>query len=92
MELLDNITSFENTYLWKYMDFHRFSSFAFTKQLAFTRLDKLDDPIEGIKRDYLMQKLSAELTPDNPDDLNPSIPESQRQQIVAIHNDINNTV
>jgi len=65
------------------MDFHRFSSFAFTKQLAFTRLDKLDDPIEGIKRDYLMQNLSAELTPDNPDNLNPNIPESQRKQIVA---------
>jgi len=83
MELLDNISLFENTYLWKYMDFHRFTSLSFTKQLVFTRLDKLDDPIEGIKRDYLMHNLSAEMTPDDPNELNPNIPEPQRLHIVA---------
>jgi len=83
MELLENISNYENIDLWKYLDFHRFASLAFTKKLVFTRLDKLNDPIEGMKRDYLMNCLSAEHTPDNPDKINPNIPDKQRNQIVA---------
>lgn len=43
----------ENTYLWRYMDIHKFLSFIFNKSLYFTRLDKFEDKKEGITINHL---------------------------------------
>ena len=40
-------------FLWKYVDLHRFIYLLAEKKLFFTRLDKFDDPYEGIKTEYL---------------------------------------
>jgi hypothetical protein len=82
MELFKPISTFENTDLWKYMDFHRFASLVFTKQLVFTRLDKFPDPMEGLKREYLWNCLSSDHTPDDPSKLNPDLSEDCRNQII----------
>ena len=38
-----------NSFLWKYFDLHRFIYLLTEKKLFFTRLDKLEDPFEGIE-------------------------------------------
>ncbi len=43
----------ENTYLWRYIDTHKFLSFILNKSLFFTRLDKFEDQKEGIKISHL---------------------------------------
>ena len=43
----------QNTYLWRYIDTHKFLSFILNKSLFFTRLDKFEDQKEGIKISHL---------------------------------------
>ena len=43
----------KNDYLWKYIDLHRLIDFIYSEELHFTRLDKFDDPIDGIKASNL---------------------------------------
>jgi len=38
----------EDSYLWRYIDLHKFLSFIFNKSLYFSRLDKFEDKNEGI--------------------------------------------
>ena len=82
MELLDKISDIENLELWRYLDFHRFASLALTKQRAFIRLDKLRDPMEGLKRDFLMQEIMANGIPDDPSQINPNLSEKERIEMV----------
>ena len=46
----------ENAYLWRYMDIHKFLSFAIKKSLFFTRLDKFEDKREGISISHLLYR------------------------------------
>jgi hypothetical protein len=46
----------EDEYLWKYLDMHKFLSFILKKELFFTRLDKFEDPIEGVTLHSLASK------------------------------------
>lgn len=41
--------------LWKYLDLHKFVSLVTKKSLFFTRLDSLNDPMEGIKTKFLRE-------------------------------------
>ncbi|MGB1269627.1 MAG: hypothetical protein ACPG45_07795 [Flavobacteriaceae bacterium] len=43
----------ENTYLWRYIDTHKFLSFILNKSLFFTRLDKFEDQKEGTRISHL---------------------------------------
>lgn len=43
----------ENTYLWRYVDTHKFLSFILNKSLFFTRLDKFEDQKEGTTISHL---------------------------------------
>lgn len=47
-------------FLWKYFDLHRFIYLVTKQELFFTRLDKLDDPIEGLSTSFL--RSNAELS------------------------------
>lgn len=52
----------ENTYLWRYVDTHKFLSFILNKSLYFTRLDKFEDQKEGITISHLFyQKIKKEI-------------------------------
>ena len=59
--------------LWRYIDLHTLLSFAHTRELNFTRLDKYSDPFEGVTMAYLKDRgvINLEIT-------NPEIPEEVR--------------
>jgi hypothetical protein len=42
-----------NSYLWRYLDIHKFLSFIIKEELFLTRLDKFDDKREGISPNHL---------------------------------------
>lgn len=44
----------EETYLWRYIDIHKFLSFIFDHTLYLTRLDKFEDKLEGISLLHLL--------------------------------------
>jgi hypothetical protein len=47
-------------FLWRYLDIHKFLSFIIEKSLFFTRLDKFDDPLEGLTEDLIGSIASLE--------------------------------
>jgi len=67
-------------YLWKYVDLHRLIYFLSNGKLFFNRLDKFNDPIEGIKSSIL--RTEALIGPQMEEsDINQSIPEDERKKI-----------
>lgn len=46
-------------YLWKYFDLHRFIYLITERKLYFTRLDKLEDPFEGVSTEFLRTEALA---------------------------------
>jgi hypothetical protein len=46
----------DNVFLWKYFDIHRFIYLITEQKLFFTRLDKFDDPFEGISTSFLRRE------------------------------------
>lgn len=46
----------DNMFLWKYFDIHRFIYLITEQKLFFTRLDKFDDPFEGISTSFLRRE------------------------------------
>ena len=58
----DGISKPSKTYqfLWKYLDIHKFISFLVNRELFFTRLDKFEDPIEGIRTSLLRELNSSD--------------------------------
>lgn len=47
----------KHQFLWKYFDLHRFIYLLTKQELFFTRLDKLDDPFEGLSTSFLRSNL-----------------------------------
>ncbi len=47
----------KHQFLWKYFDLHRFIYLLTKQELFFTRLDKLDDPFEGLSTRFLRSNL-----------------------------------
>jgi hypothetical protein len=54
---------FGENYLWKFIDIHKFLYFINEKRLHFTRLDKLEDPNEGLPENLIRQIYENELFP-----------------------------
>lgn len=71
----------ENHFLWKYIDIHRLLYFLKEKKLFFTRLDKFDDPYEGVKTSFLRQDSFFSGVPDNPEEINPKLPLKERTRL-----------
>jgi len=47
-------------FLWRYLDLHKFLSFILEKKLFFTRLDKFDDPLEGLTEEIIYHMAAYE--------------------------------
>ncbi len=69
----------EGEYLWKYFDLHKFLHFISEKKLYFTRLDKFDDPLEGLSNKILGELSVYEQFDIKEEDLNPVIKERHLQ-------------
>lgn len=63
---------FGENYLWKFMDIHKFLYFVYERSLYFTRLDKFDDPNEGLPEFLIRQIYEREIFPEK-DNLNPAL-------------------
>lgn len=50
----------DETFLWKYLDLHKFISLICKKKLFFTRLDSFDDPMEGVTTKLLRKYAMAD--------------------------------
>lgn len=72
---------FEDKYLWKFVDIHKFLYFLFEKKLYFTRLDKFEDPNEGLSEKLIREIYRREIFP-SVENLNPKLypTESERKQ------------
>lgn len=66
LEDIDNSKDYENHYLTKYIDIHKFLSLIFNKTLIFTRLDFYEDPYEGVKYKTLTDYQTYKDEPNNP--------------------------
>ncbi|ARV13704.1 hypothetical protein [Polaribacter sp. SA4-12] len=53
--LNDNKLIEEESYLWRYLDLHKFISFINEKSICFTRLDKFEDAKEGATPNHLLK-------------------------------------
>jgi len=76
----------ENDYLWKYFDLHKFFYFLNAKTLFFTRLDKLEDPLEGLT-EQTIGELGIYL--DNPktvEEVNFNIPQEGKESFISSQN------
>ena len=51
-------------YLWKYLDIHKFLYFLYEKKIYFARLDRLEDPNEGLPHSIIREIYECELFPD----------------------------
>ena len=79
----------ETKTLWKYFDLHRFIYFLNEKQLFFTRLDKLEDPFEGVATRLLRRDAKYSKVPDSLEDFSKNVPKSERKQLLnekKLHN------
>jgi hypothetical protein len=67
-EEIDELKLVEGDVLWKYMDLHKFLSLLTNKNLFFTRLDKFEDPFEGVNTKLIrrLHILEIMLKSDNP--------------------------
>lgn len=82
MEIIKNkkIVFDDDDYLWKYLDLHKFLSFILNKKLFFNRLDKLDDPLEGLPETTLSYMDESE---QDTDEGLKAIPSHERRKIVS---------
>ena len=79
----------ENKTLWKYFDLHRFIYFLNEKKLFFTRLDKFEDPFEGVATRLLRRDAKYSKIPDNLENFPEKIPKNVRKKLLnekKLHN------
>ena len=71
---------FGENYLWKFIDIHKFLYFMYEKKLYFTRLDKFEDPNEGLP-EFLIRQIyeKEEIFPDK-ENLNPALFPSEAER------------
>lgn len=69
-------------FLWKYLDIHRFIYFLTEQKLFFTRLDKLNDPYEGVATWILRQANKYANIPLKKEDFADEIPKRKRAQLI----------
>lgn len=67
----------KDDFLWKYLDFHKFLSFILNRKLFFNRLDKLEDPLEGLAEETLSYMDLTEQTPDE------DLPPTEKRKLAA---------
>ncbi len=77
-----NTPAKNNNLIWKYLDLHRFIYLLTEEKLFFTRLDKFQDPIEGIPTGLLRRNAKYSTIPSSVSDFPESVPESEREKLV----------
>ena len=81
-ELLINDLKNNDNLLWKYFDLHRFIYMLNEKKLFFTRLDKLEDPFEGVHLEILKNDAKYFNIPLEIKSFDEDIPYSKKQQLI----------
>jgi len=69
-------------YLWKFFDLHRFIYLLTEKKLFFTRLDKLEDPFEGVATKFLRRDAEFADVPTKFSDFDKSVPLTERRRLL----------
>lgn len=72
----------EDDYLWKYLDLHKFFYFIIHKNLVFTRLDRFEDPLEGLPDKILSILSILEIEPNSKKELNDSFTDEQKDDFL----------
>lgn len=70
----------ENAVLWRYLDFHKLLSFIREKGLHFSRMDKMEDKLEGISHDHLLKVFGSGIPAFPADRSNPDNRELNERQ------------
>jgi len=68
--------------LWKYFDLHRFIYFLNEKKLFFTRLDKFEDPFEGVATRLLRRDAKYAKVPKSFDEFTKNISKKEQAQLL----------
>ncbi len=76
----------KDSLLWRYMDLHRFIYLISKKKLFFSRLDQFDDPFEGVTKELIAARYSANRIPSG-EHLNPSFSDEERTSILKTKED-----
>ncbi|HQT24751.1 MAG: hypothetical protein B7X86_15655 [Sphingobacteriales bacterium 17-39-43] len=69
-------------YVWKYLDLHRFIYLLTEEKLFFTRLDKFEDPIEGVPTKLLRRNNKYSNIPLEVSDFVDTTPISEREKLI----------
>jgi hypothetical protein len=75
--LEDNLVISDNDFLWKYLDLYKFLYLVQTNKIYFSRLDKFDDPLEGLSDRIIYDKFFFDHTSTS-EEPNSAIPLEQR--------------
>jgi hypothetical protein len=70
----------EDDFIWRYLDLYKFFSFIINKKLFFARLDKFEDPLEGLTEKIIGNMAMNGGIPENEEDL--KFPTKVKQKIL----------
>ena len=76
-------SAYKNKFLCRYLDLYKLLDILNNHQLYFTRLDKFDDPLEGITVNAIKLKLFNSATPITEENINKAFTEEEQKDILA---------